>query len=101
MRYRRAAVAGATDFFTVNLADRQSGLLVNHFDVYGPRCAACARHPFHIDAMVVLPDHPHAIWTLPAGDSDYSMRWMLVKAGYSESSPRSRALAKPRRKGRA
>jgi REP element-mobilizing transposase RayT len=26
------------------------------------------RHPFHIDAFVVLPDHIHAIWTLPEGE---------------------------------
>ena len=41
------------------------------------------RHPFHIDALVVLPDHLHALWTLPEGDCDYPMRWMLIKAGFS------------------
>jgi len=34
-----------------------------------------ATYPFHIDAWVVLPDHLHCIWTLPAGDDDFSMRW--------------------------
>ncbi len=88
MRYRRAAVAGATYFFTVNLADRQSGLLVDHVDVLRATLRRVRQaHPFHIDAMVVLPDHLHAIWTLPAGDSDYSMRWMLVKAGFSRQLP--------------
>ena len=88
MRYRRAAVAGATYFFTLNLADRQSGYLVDHVDVLRATLRRVRQaHPFRIDAMVVLPDHLHAIWTLPAGDSDYSMRWMLVKAGFSRQLP--------------
>jgi len=28
-----------------------------------------ARHPFKIDAFVLLPDHLHCVWTLPEGDS--------------------------------
>jgi putative transposase len=42
-----------------------------------------ARHPFTLDAIVVLPDHLHAIWTLPPGDADYAMRWRLIKAVFS------------------
>jgi putative transposase len=38
------------------------------------------RHPFVIDAAVILPEHLHCIWTLPQGDSDYSMRWRLIKS---------------------
>jgi len=41
------------------------------------------RHPFEIDAMVVMPDHLHCIWTLPQGDSDFSMRWRLIKSYFS------------------
>lgn len=37
------------------------------------------RHPFYIDAWVLLPDHLHTIWTLPEGDSDFSLRWNLIK----------------------
>jgi putative transposase len=40
-------------------------------------------HPFQVDAMVILPDHLHAEWTLPVGDHDYSTRWTLIKAGVS------------------
>ena len=28
------------------------------------------RWPFHIDARMVLPEHLHCVWTLPAGDDD-------------------------------
>ena len=32
------------------------------------------KYPFIIEAMVVLPDHLHSIWTLPQGDADYMTR---------------------------
>jgi len=41
-------------------------------------------HPFIIDAMVILPEHLHAVWILPPGDADYSGRWMLIKTGCSQ-----------------
>jgi len=60
--YRRNFVSGASFFFTVNLDDRRSRLLTDHID---PLRAAFryvrGRHPFTIDAIVVLPDHLHAI----------------------------------------
>lgn len=41
------------------------------------------RHPFKIDAIVILPDHIHTIWTLPENDYDYAKRWMLIKSSFS------------------
>jgi putative transposase len=41
------------------------------------------RHPFKIDAFVLLPDHLHCIWTLPKGDADFSTRWRLIKSYFS------------------
>ena len=41
--------------------------------------------PFHIDAWVVLPDHLHCIWTMPADDDDYSNRRRLIKKTFSKS----------------
>ena len=32
-------------------------------------------------AWVVMPDHLHCIWRLPADDADFSTRWMLIKQG--------------------
>ena len=37
------------------------------------------RHPYSMDAIVLLPDHLHCIWRLPQGDSDFSIRWRLIK----------------------
>ncbi len=45
------------------------------------------RHPFRIDAIVILPDHLHAIWTLPPGDRDFSTRWGVIKSGFSRELP--------------
>lgn len=41
------------------------------------------RHPFRIDAMVILPDYLHCLWTLPPDDADYSTRWMLIKSHFT------------------
>ncbi len=84
MRYRRAKTAGASYFFTVNIADRRSDLLVQHIDELREVTQIVKlAHPFVIEAMVILPEHLHAIWKLPEGDADYPMRWLLIKSGFS------------------
>lgn len=89
MRYRRADVAGGTYFFTVNLTERERTLLLEHVDTLRTVIGKVkARHPFHIDAMVVLPDHLHALWTMPEGDANYPTRWALIKAGFSRRLPK-------------
>lgn len=88
MQYHRVFVPGGTHFFTVNLADRSSRLLVEHVDTLRDAVRQVKhRHPFEIPAGVVLPDHLHAIWTLPPDDSDFSIRWMPIKAGFSRRLP--------------
>ena len=82
--YRRVRIAGGSYFFTVNLLERRRTLLTNHIaDLRAVFRAVRQKHPFHIDAIVVLPDHLHCIWTLPEGDVDYSTRWQLIKAGFA------------------
>lgn len=87
--YRRAKIPGATYFFTVNCAERSGNrLLVDHIDRLRPIFRKVkSEHPFEIDAMVVLPEHLHCIWTLPPGDADYPTRWALIKAGFSRAIP--------------
>jgi putative transposase len=59
--YRRNGVPGGTFFFTVNLLDRRSDLLVTHIDALRAAVRkAQGGNPFHIDAWVVLPDHMQA-----------------------------------------
>jgi len=82
--YRRSRAAGGTFFFTVNLNDRSSTLLVDHIDALRQAIRQVkARHPFDILAMVVMPDHLHALWRLPEDDRDYPLRWSLIKADFS------------------
>ena len=68
--YRRTWHPGATWFFTVNLAERRGNrLLVERIDVLRTAFRSVrARHPFNIEAIVILPDHLHCAWTLGSGD---------------------------------
>jgi REP-associated tyrosine transposase len=99
--YRRNLLAGGTYFFTVNLADRRLSLLTDNIELL--RAAfryTRRRHPFTIDAIVVLPDHLHALWTLPPGDSDFATRWRLIKTTFSHGlCPAERVSASRSRKG--
>ncbi len=83
--YRRFRVQGGTAFFTVNLLQRRGASLLT--DRIGPLRDAVRRvhrrRPFTIDAWVVLPDHLHAVWTLPPGDDDISTRWRLIRRSSS------------------
>jgi REP element-mobilizing transposase RayT len=78
--YRRAFIANGYWFFTHNLLERNQTLLVDQVDAL--RCAFAEtqkKYPFEIAAIVVLPDHLHAIWSLPPEDADFSTRWRLIK----------------------
>jgi len=84
--YRRNFLAGGSFFFTVNLAERRLRLLTEHIDSLRAAFRQTRRnHPFTIDAMVVLPDHLHTLWTLPEGDADFSTRWRLIKSAFSRN----------------
>jgi putative transposase len=82
--YLRPRVPGASVFFTVVLAGRGSRLLVDEIGRLREAVSAVrAARPFVVDAWVVLPDHMHAVWTLPEGDADYAVRWRLIKSRFS------------------
>ena len=85
MRYRRSTTPGATYFFTV-VTYRRRAILCEPDTVALLREAFATvkqRHPFRIDAVVILPDHLHCLWTLPLGDADYSTRWMRIKSHFT------------------
>lgn len=87
--YRRAFIPGGTYFFTVNLLQRHnSNLLITEIQLLRDTVRKVRqRYPFQINAWVVLPEHLHCIWTLPPGDSNYSLRWRLIKSGFSRGLP--------------
>jgi len=81
MQYRRVRVPGGCYFFTAVTHQRHK-LFTNDVTIGLLRQAfrrVMNKYPFSIDAIVVLPDHLHCIWTLPAGDSDFVTRWRLIK----------------------
>ncbi|HKU07950.1 MAG TPA: transposase [Bradyrhizobium sp.] len=101
--YRRARLEGSTYFFTVVLADRSSALLVAEIDRLRRAYRIVRdRYPFETIAICVLPDHIHAIWSLPPGDLDFSRRWNLIKSAFSrglDARPRSPSKISKREKG--
>ncbi|MES1956025.1 REP-associated tyrosine transposase [Salinisphaera hydrothermalis] len=86
MRYRRAYQDGGCYFFTVVTARRRA-FLTEPSSIAALRDAfrrVRSRYPFTIDAVVILPDHLHCVWTLPADDADFSLRWRLIKTAFSK-----------------
>jgi len=95
--YRRNFVAGGSFFFTVNLADRrQRGSTERIDDLPTAFRETRQRHPFTIDAMVVLPDHLHTMWTMPKGDADFATRWRLIKSSFSRRVPVGERISESR-----
>ena len=86
--YIRPKVPGASVFFTVNLADRGARTLIDHIEPLRKAVQTTkAERPFRIDAWVVLPDHMQCVRTLPEGDADYSVRWSVIKARFTQAVP--------------
>ena len=81
VNYRRARMPGGTFFFTVTLRERSADTLIRHIDhlrlAFGH---TGMQRPWRTDAIVILPDHLHAIWTLPEGDTAFSGRWRAIKS---------------------
>jgi putative transposase len=83
--YRRYFIPGGTYFFTVVTYERRPILTTP----IGRSCLGKAlrtvksKRPFMLVALVLMPDHLHAVWTLPRGDSDYSRRWSQIKKTFT------------------
>jgi putative transposase len=86
VRYRRNFLPGGTYFFTVTLSDRRSTALVDHVSELRDAFRVARRErPFAVEAVVILPDHLHAIFTLPPDDADFSGRWRRIKGHFSSA----------------
>ncbi len=85
-QYHRPLLPGATYFFTVRLEQRGSTLLTDHIDQLRYAYAKSVQdYPVTCHAMVVLPDHLHAIWTEPEGEVWYSERWRRIKSRFTHA----------------
>lgn len=101
MQYRRVVIPNATYFFTAKLFDQKTQLLIKHIDQI--RLAiqhVKLKHPFKIDAIIILPDHLHMIMTLPKDDANYSMRWRLIKSYFSRSIEKFESISVSRKNKR-
>ena len=75
---------GSSYFFTIRLAFGLDGLLTRRIgDLRQAMRHTLARHPFRIDAIAVLPDVIHTLWTLPEGDNGYANRIGMLKGRFS------------------
>jgi putative transposase len=85
--FRRAYVSGGTYFFTV-VSELRAPILCSDTSRLFLRTAIseCQRRwPFRIDAMVLLDDHLHALFTLPENDTHYSARWGYIKKEFTKA----------------
>ncbi len=86
VQYRRYRIAGGIYFFTVALHNRKSNYLTKYIQQLGAAIRHVKRlHAFKTIAMVVLPDHLHAMWELPVNDDNYSLRWRCIKTAFAKN----------------
>jgi len=84
--WRRAFIPGGTFFFTV-VTDERRPLFDSPVarNLLGNVIRECqSTHPFAVQAIVLLPDHLHAIWCMPQGDSNYPGRWQWIKTQFTQ-----------------
>ena len=100
-KHQQSFVPGGTYFFTVRLEDRGARSLTNGIDMLRAAYASVVQnHPVTCHAMVVLPDHIHAVWTLPSGDTDTSLALQRIKSAFSSKlSPNPDCSDNKRRRG--
>ena len=85
--YRRARAPGGTFSFTV-VTHRRQPLFESPVaqSLLGSLLRRCQlRWLFTVNAVVLLPDHLHAIWSLPPGDNAYSRRWGWIKKSFTQA----------------
>lgn len=85
--YRRCYVPGGSYYFTVVTEGRAQILGTDLArDLLRAAFLDCFQRwpPIRVDAMVMLREHMHAIWTLPPEDDDYPKRWGAIKKHFTQ-----------------
>jgi REP-associated tyrosine transposase len=88
-RFTRRYVAGGTYLLTLATFERRP-LFRDADHVERLRRAVrdvMTEWPFDFLAGVVLPDHAHFLWALPAGETDFSKRVGRVKTRFTQTLP--------------
>lgn len=61
-------------------------MLVDEIDALRHAVGQARRHlPFQVDGWVVLPDHMHCVWTVPAIRDGFGARWRAISDGFCEA----------------
>ena len=84
-QYIRCHQPGGSYFFTLVTHSRRP-IFINSDNVNKLKNAinkVKIKHPFSLNAMVILPDHLHCLWKLPENDKNFSRRWRLIKRYFS------------------
>jgi len=82
----RSRVPGASIFFAVNLANRESDLSMREIETLRTAVKQTrAERPFPIDAWGVMKDHMHCVWALANSKAEYSVRWGAIKVRFSKA----------------
>nr|WP_274519407.1 transposase [Legionella tucsonensis] len=99
MEYRRVIVPGAVYFFTLNLKNRNSELLIKEINQLRIAFQKIKRkYPFKIEGIVILPEHLHMMLRLPAGDGNYSLRIRLIKITFTHQLQINESISPSRKK---
>lgn len=108
-QYTRVFDPGGTFFFTL-VTERRRPIPTTELGRLSLGSAlrkTLTERPVKVQAIVLLPDHMHTIWTLPPDDTDYPTRWNLFKrrfvrdwiAGSGKEQPTSTSRKRSRRRG--
>jgi putative transposase len=84
--YRRFYIQGGIVFFTV-ITNNRARFLCSALarNILRKKILECKeRWPFELTAIVLQPDHLHALWTMPSGEDDYSQRWGWIKKEFTK-----------------
>ena len=100
VNYRRSQTPRGTFFLSVKLRDRSANHLITHIH----HLRDCIRkvkqqRPFEITALVVLPDHLHAVFRLPKNDHDFPVHRNLIKSRFSRALIKEGVVLKKSEKG--
>ncbi|HHF7353291.1 TPA: transposase [Legionella anisa] len=99
MEYRRIIVPGGVYFFTLNLKNRNSELLIKEINQLRIAFHKIKRkYPFKIECIVILPEHLHMMIRLPIGDGNYSLRIRLIKSIFTHQLQINESISPSRKK---
>jgi putative transposase len=85
--YRRIWIEGGTFFFTLVTYQRRPFLTepLSRELLHAAWENVNRRFPFTTQAICLLPDHLHCIWSLPENDRNYALRWGEIKKIFTKT----------------